>query len=106
MKMEKQLMCTSCLLDENILCDLGELCELCNVRREVVMEMIDEGVISPLEAEQGQWRFGYVEIHRLQTAVRLQRDLRINLPGAALALDLLEELAELRQFFRHRRKNF
>jgi len=47
-----------------------------------------------------QWRFTYTEIRRVQTAVRLQRDLRINLPGCALALDLLDELEELRQLRR------
>ncbi len=90
-------MSESCLLDESIICDLNELCELCNINTELVIEMINEGVISPAEPDQGQWLFGSLEIHRLQTAMRLQRDLRINLPGVALALDLLEELTELRR---------
>ena len=34
---------------------------------------------------------------RVQTAVRLQWDLHINLHGVALALDLLEELEALRK---------
>lgn len=95
--MKKQFICSSCLLDESTICDLGELCELCNINTELVLEMINEGVISPVEPGREQWRFGYMEIRRVQTAMRLQRDLRINLPGVALALDLLEELTELRQ---------
>jgi chaperone modulatory protein CbpM len=35
-------------------------------------------------------------VQRVQTAIRLQQDLGVNLAGAALALDLLEELQELR----------
>ncbi|MCK5540480.1 MAG: hypothetical protein KAI69_06080 [Deltaproteobacteria bacterium] len=37
------------------------------------------------------------KIHRVQTVQRLIRNLRINLAGTALALDLLEELEELRR---------
>ena len=97
--MKKEIMGESCLLDESIICNLDELCEFCNISNELVLEMINEGVISPVKEDE-QWQFGHMEIHRLQIAVRLQRDLRINLPGVALALDLLEELTELRQLFR------
>ncbi len=85
------------MLDESIICDLDEFCELCNVNTELVLKMINEGVISPVETGRKQWRFSYIEIYRVQVAIRLQRDLRINLPGVALALDLLEELSELRR---------
>ncbi len=84
------------VLDENTRCGLPELCSLCGVTAEMVQDMIVEGLISPLREEPLQWRFTYVEIRRVQTAVRLQRDLRVNLPGCALVLDLLEELEELR----------
>ncbi|MCL1979839.1 MAG: MerR family transcriptional regulator, partial [Proteobacteria bacterium] len=46
--------------------------------------------------------FTAIAIKRVQTTMRLQRDLRINLPGCALALDLLEELEELRCLSRRR----
>jgi chaperone modulatory protein CbpM len=36
-----------------------------------------------------------MEIRRIQITLRLQQDLRVNLPGAALALELLEKLAAL-----------
>jgi chaperone modulatory protein CbpM len=38
-----------------------------------------------------------VAVTRLRTAHRLQRDLHINLAGAALALDLLEEIKTLKR---------
>ena len=85
------------VLDENTRCGLKELCRLCGVNEEMVREMINEGLISSQGTSPLQWRFDYIEIRRIQTAVRLQRDLRINLPGCALALDLLEELEELRR---------
>ena len=88
------------VLDENICCGLPELCSLCGVNAEMIQDMIVEGLISPCQRESRQWRFTSIEIRRVQTAVRLQRDLRVNLPGCALVLDLLEELEELRQLKR------
>ena len=85
------------VLDENTRCGMAELCKLCGINAELVQDMVVEGLISPRGSEPLQWRFTYVEIRRVQTAVRLQRDLRVNLPGCALALELLEELEELRQ---------
>ena len=85
------------VLDEDTRCGLKELCRICGINAEMVHEMIDEGLISSRGSSPMQWRFDYMEIRRVQTAVRLQRDLRINLPGCALVLDLLEELEELRR---------
>ena len=36
-------------------------------------------------------------MNRLRTALRLQRDLAIDLPGLAMSLDLLDEVRQLRQ---------
>ncbi len=88
---------TGTVLDENTRCGLKELCTLCNVPAERIHEMIDEGLIEAPSSSPLQWRFTYTEIRRVQTAVHLQRDLRVNLPGCALVLDLLEELEKLRQ---------
>ena len=96
--MNKQMtIYTSVLLDENTNYTLQELSDLCNQGKELILEMIDEGMIVPTGSSPSQWRFGLREIHRVQTAHRLIRDLQINLAGAALALDLLEELEKLRR---------
>ena len=84
------------ILDEDMECTLLDLCRMCNIPAEIVHEMIDEGLIRPHGPEPMQWRFTAIEIRRVQTTLRLQRDLRVNLPGCALVLDLLEELEELR----------
>ncbi len=86
------------VLDEDLRCGLGDICRLCGVTAETVHEMIEEGVIHPLESTPSTRRFTAVEIKRVQIALRLHHDLRINLPGCALALDLLEELEELKQY--------
>jgi chaperone modulatory protein CbpM len=85
------------VLDENIEVSFKELCRMCQVGPEIVMEMIDEGIIEPRGEVKGNWRFRGYEIHRLQVTLRLKQDLRVNTPGAALVLDLLEEIERLRR---------
>jgi chaperone modulatory protein CbpM len=92
----KRILISGTLLDEDLECSLHDLCRMCNISAEIVNEMIDEGLIQPHGVEPRQWRFTAIEIRRVQTTLRLQRDLRVNLPGCALVLDLLEELEELR----------
>jgi len=92
--MEKHL--TYTVFDESTWCSLSETCRLCKVEDAFIKEMVQEGLISPAGSSIHDWHFGAQELKRIQITVRLQRDLRVNLPGAALALDLLEELEHLR----------
>ena len=85
------------LLDDSVDVSLDELCSLCRVSEELVVEIVAEGIVEPRGTERGQWRFSGVALVRVQRVVRLQQDLGINLPGAALALDLLDELERLRR---------
>ena len=84
------------LLDERTIFTLHELCIACGVHAEIVIEMVEEGVLHPRGAEPADWRFSGSAVTRAQKALKLSRDLRVNWPGAALALDLLEEIERLR----------
>jgi chaperone modulatory protein CbpM len=53
-------------------------------------------VLAPLGQEPERWRFTYAHLRRVRVVSRLERDLGINLAGAALALELLEEIETLR----------
>ncbi len=84
------------LLDLRVELSLEEICELAHVEQSVVIEMVQEGVLSPSGRSPGEWRFTGPALRRLQRGLRLQRDLGINVAGVALALELLEELETLR----------
>ena len=75
---------------------LRQLCDACAVRAEFIIELVDEGFIEPSGVEKSHWCFSGVSIRRVQRARRLQHDLGINLAGAALAIDLIEEVERLR----------
>ena len=88
---------TGTLLDERAVFTLRELCRACGVHAELVMEMVEEGVLEPRGGTPAEWRFSGNAVIRAQKALNLTRDLRVNWPGAALALDLLEEVERLRR---------
>jgi len=85
------------LLDESVELSLGEVCCACDVRAEFVIELVEVSVIEPRGREPDQWRFAGQAIARIERALNLQRDLDINLPGVALALELLDEVDALRE---------
>ena len=74
---------------------LPELCRLCRVHAEWIVELVDEGILEPEGSESTDWRFSTISITRVRTAWRLHRDLGINPAGIAVALNLLEEREEL-----------
>ena len=85
------------LLDDSVELSLTELCNACRVSEELVVDIVAEGIVEPLGKERTQWRFTGVAVARIQRVVRLQHEFDVNLPGAALALELLEEIERLRR---------
>ena len=88
------------VLDTTVTFSLSQVCRACGMQREHVLEMVSEGVIEPVDSEPGDVRFTGEALVRAQRAVRLVRDLDVNWPGAALALELLDELDQLERQFR------
>lgn len=88
------------LIEAETLISLDELCRNCIVQTEEVITMVREGILEPADGDAvrygaERWRFHISSVRRVCTVVRLQRDLGVNLPGAALALELLDRIAEL-----------
>lgn len=88
------------VLEEQTGLTLADLCRACAAQGEVIIELVDEGVLTPTGQAPEYWRFTGVHMHRAKVAVRLQRDLGINLAGAALALHLMDEMEMLRSQLR------
>jgi len=84
------------VLEEDVELTLAELCQACRLHAEQVFELVDEGIVEPLGGDASRWRFQGASVRRVHCAVQLRRDLGVNWAGAALALDLLDELRTLR----------
>lgn len=83
------------ILEEQTDLTISEVCQACAVQVETIIELVDEGVLTPVGREPHRWRFSGTLLRRATVAIRLQRDLGVNLAGAALALQLLDELEVL-----------
>ena len=90
------------VLDEQIEISLTELCQACSIQTEWVVELVEEGILQPISNSRDSrdslqpWRFTAISLYKARTATRLQRDLGINIEGIALALDLLDEINQLK----------
>lgn len=84
------------VLDDSIQFTLAEVCRICGVQEQLVVDIVEEGVVEPV-GDAGHWRFTGVAVTRVQRVLRLQEEFEVNLAGAALALELLEEIERLRR---------
>jgi chaperone modulatory protein CbpM len=90
---------TDVVVSDDQTISIVELCHCCDLPAEQVLTLVEYGIIEPLDFHSShiRWQFTGSSIVRIQTAQRLQRDLEVNLAGAALVLDLLDEIKMLRR---------
>ncbi|RLD09635.1 MAG: MerR family transcriptional regulator [Chlamydiae bacterium] len=84
--------CSGKFVDEENELTLEQICEICRIDSKSIIEMVDEGIFEPEGDENSSWRFSYSCVETVRIVTRMQKDLRINLPGAALVLQLLEQM--------------
>lgn len=90
-----ELMSTVELIDERTTFTLAELCRSCAVDAEIIEALVNQGILEPIGMRGRHWCFPSSSLRRTRITLSLQRDLGVNLAGAALALDLLERIDEL-----------
>lgn len=90
------------VVEEELTLSTIELCRACNADESHIELWVAEGVLQPSGASPDQWRFSGRSLARVRVAMRLARDLELNSPGVALALDLLDEIERLEARLRRR----
>ncbi|KQV60182.1 hypothetical protein ASC95_01520 [Pelomonas sp. Root1217] len=92
--------CTVIVVERDLRLSLAELSAACACEMGFIEELVGEGVLAPVgEGPQG-WCFTGTALARARIASRLARDLHVNVPGVALALELIDEMAALRMRLR------
>jgi len=85
------------VVEEEVQMTLTELCQASSAERELVLQLVEHGVIEAQGDAPQAWVFTGSSLQRTRVALRLLRDLELNLPGAALAVDLLDQIAQLQR---------
>ena len=86
---------TAIVVEEDVHLSLVELCRACDAQEEQVQLWVVEGVLSPIGSSPPEWRFTGASLRRARLALTLTRELEINPPGVAFALDLLDRIDAL-----------
>lgn len=89
------------LLDESAF-GLRELAQCCRVSPDWIVTHVEAGVLRPLQGSRAaEWRFASATVVRVQRIVQLEQTYEADPQLAALAADLMEEVARLRQHLAH-----
>jgi chaperone modulatory protein CbpM len=91
------------VVDDATSVHVDELCARLRIERQWIVELVELGALEPRGGtEPSAWAFPLADLPRLRAVSRLVADLGVNLPGAAIILELVEErrrlLAQLRQW--------
>lgn len=84
-------------VEEHFILSINEVCHSLGIEKQWIIEVIEEGIVSPVDVKKSQPDFDQQAITRLKTSLSLHRDLGVNLSGIALALDLLDEIERLKR---------
>ena len=94
-------MLTGAIVDDSTMLSLQDLSRMCSVDERHIVEFVEEGVLNVIEVR-SEWHFSGDALRRARLAVRLERDLELNLAGVALAVELIDEIAQLRRQLKSR----
>lgn len=94
--MEHDQLITGVIVEESQSLTLEEFCQATHTSREIIVEMIDYKLIQPQGNQPSEWRFDSLSLRRGRIAASFYK-LEINMQGVALAVELLEEVEQLRR---------
>ena len=94
---EKTTVVRAVVLDEDMTIGAGQLCESLGLDLSELVACVQEGFVEPFGDSPDTWSFPGPALKRLHTLLRLRRGLNIDLAGAVLAVELLEDITHLRE---------
>lgn len=84
------------MVNENIIYTTHAIRHTHKLSQETINEMVSWGIAEPSGCNPEKWLFTQKDYERIERALRFRKELNINIPGAALALQLIEEIQNLR----------
>jgi len=74
---------------------LEELCELSGLSETELRELVDYGVLAPIDSDAQHWTFSADRLIVARSARRMRKDFDLDPHGVALAVTLLERVHDL-----------
>lgn len=74
---------------------VAEVCRLYTIEQTAVIELVELGIVASRGSSPEEWLVSVDSLPRLRIAARLIRDLGVNVTGAALVVELLEDRSAL-----------
>ncbi|MGD9946313.1 MAG: chaperone modulator CbpM [Burkholderiaceae bacterium] len=97
MTVTKTSVTVTTVVSEETRLTLEEISTICCADPEQLAALVGEGVLDPVAGSAPQdWRFSGATLSRARLALRLSRDFELSPAGAALTLQLLDEIRQLR----------
>ncbi|WP_411185306.1 chaperone modulator CbpM [Pseudomonas sp.] len=84
--------------------NIHEFCQCAELTQVTLLEIVDHGIVEPSGTTPDEWLFDNNALVAVKRARRLQSDLQIDWAGVALALQLIDELEQLRAENSHLRR--
>ena len=84
-------------MSKNISYTTQAICSSHNLTKDIILEMVSWGIANPAGRKWDKWVFSQTDYERIGRATQFNRELEINISGAALVLQLLEELDKIRK---------
>lgn len=89
------------LIDDEFRLSLEDLCHACHRERGWAITLIEEGILQPRGKGPSDWFFDNLDMLHARRVMRLQRDLQVNLAGAAVIVQLLDKMQALQHRLGH-----
>ena len=83
------------VVEEEIELSLTDLSHACRADMQLLVALVDEGVLAPAGNAPPEWRFRGPSLQRARAALRLIHDLQLEPHSVAIVMDLLDEIATL-----------
>ena len=92
---------SECDFDLDDVLTMEVVAEIVVARQSMILRLAQQGLIETLESESGERLVSRRTLMRLRRMQRLHRDLGVNFAGAAVIIDLVDRIEEIKRTPRH-----
>ena len=88
-------------MKNNVFYTTNAVCASYRLTQDAIEEMVSCGLAEPVGDRPNKWLFTQSDYDRIGCVKRFKNELDVNIPGAVLALELLEQLDRIRKQVQH-----